>query len=144
MTAKTHLLYDDTCPMCTFQMKVITWLDWFNRIHLVPASSPEVQTIVPELTHEQLMAAIHSVGPDGRIQRGARALRFVGIRLPPMMPLAALLWFPGVIWIAERVYTWISRNRHVISKLFGCHEACQLMPVRSREKLSEHRETLDN
>lgn len=127
--------------MCTFQMKVITWLDWFNRIHLVPASSPEVQEIAPDLTHEQLMAAIHSVGPDGRIERGARALRFVGMRLPPMMPLAALLWFPGVIWIAERVYRWISRNRHLISKLFGCKEACRLMPVRSGKELSVPKET---
>ena len=141
MTAKTHLLYDDTCPMCTFQMKVITWLDWFNRIHLVPVSSPEARTIASDLTPEQLMAAIHSLAPDGRIQRGARALRFVGLRLPPMMPLAALLWFPGVIWIAERVYTWISRRRHVISKLFGCKEACRLMPVRSREELPVHEET---
>ncbi len=140
MNPKTHLLYDDTCPMCTFQMKVITWLDWFHRIHLVPASSPDIQTLAPGLSHDELMAAIHSIGPDGRIQRGARALRVVGMRLPPMVPMALFLWLPGVIWIAERIYGWISRNRYVLSKVFGCKDACRLMPVRSREETPVQKE----
>ena len=141
MSSKTHLWYDDTCPMCTFQMKVITWLDWFNCIRLVPASSPDVQRLAPGLRHEQLMAAIHSIGPDGTIQRGARALRFVGMRLPLMIPLALILWLPGVIWIAERVYMWISRNRYVLSKVFGCKEACRIMPTRSRDDVALEKET---
>ena len=43
-----------------------------------------------------------------------------------------MLWLPGVIWVAELVYRWVSRNRHLLSRLFGCKEACTLLPTRDR------------
>jgi predicted DCC family thiol-disulfide oxidoreductase YuxK len=134
MAAKLHtVLYDDECPMCTFQMRLLTWLDWFNCLRLVPLSSNEAMVIAPKLTRADLLEAIHCVTPDGRIYRGARCIRFVGMRLPLLVPLAVFLWVPGIIWIAERIYMWISRNRHLIGRLFGCKGACNLMPVRERD-----------
>ena len=113
-----HLvLYDGDCPLCIFQMRVLTWLDWFNT-----------------LDREQLLAAMHCVTRDGRIHRGARCIRFVGMRLPLLFPLALLLWVPGVIWIAEKIYNLIARNRKVLSRLFGCKEACSILPARKREQ----------
>ena len=41
------------------------------------------------------------------------------------------LW-GGVIWIAEKFYQWISRNRYLLSRVFGCKEACSIMPMRQR------------
>src|SRR5215207_6568926 len=101
------VLYDDECPMCTFQMKVMSWLDWFNKLALVPLSDPRAREIAPQLTREDLLEAIHCVTPEGRIYRGARAIRFVGMRLPLLLPLALFMWIPGVIWIAEIVYAWV-------------------------------------
>src|SRR5262245_10973089 len=100
MKAARHLvLYDDQCPMCTFQMKVLTWLDWFHAITLLPLSNPSAHERAPDLKREDLLEAIHCVTPEGRIYRGARCLRFVGIRMPLLVPLALFLWIPGVIWI---------------------------------------------
>jgi predicted DCC family thiol-disulfide oxidoreductase YuxK len=129
---KNLVLYDDECPMCTFQMKVLTWLDWFHTVELVPLSSAEAQRVAPQLQREQLLEAIHCISQRGRIYRGARAIRFLGLRMPLLVPLAFFLWIPGVIWIAERVYMWISRNRHLLSRLFGCKQACALLPERKR------------
>src|SRR5271155_3354198 len=128
------ILYDGECPMCVFQMKVLSWLDWFGVLALVPLSDLRAQEVAPQLTREDLLEAIHCVTPEGRIYRGARALRFVGMRLPLMVPLALFLWIPGVIRIAEIAYQWISRNRHVLSRLFGCKGACAIMPKRAREQ----------
>ncbi len=128
------VLYDNECSMCTFQMKVLSWLDWFHRLALVPLSDPRAQAIAPQLTAEQLQEAIHCVTPAGRVYRGARAIRFVGMRLPLLVPLALFLWLPGVIWVAEIVYQWISRNRYLLSKVFGCKDACALMPTKKREQ----------
>jgi len=50
-----------------------------------------------------------------------------------------VLWFPGVIWIAEKIYMWISRNRLLLSRLFGCKEACAILPARRRENDAEAR-----
>ena len=135
MLKKSHIvLYDDQCPLCTFQMKMLSWLDWRNSLALLPLSDPKAAEIAPHLTREDLLEAIHCVTPDGKIHRGARALRFVGMRLPLMVPLALFLWIPGVIWVAELAYQWISRNRLLLSRLFGCKDACAILPKRAREQ----------
>jgi predicted DCC family thiol-disulfide oxidoreductase YuxK len=130
--ATNFVLFDDHCPLCTFQMKVLTWLDWLNVITLLPISDVRATELVPGLTREDLLEAIHCVAKDGRIYRGARCFRYAGMRMPLLVPVALVLWIPGVIWIAERIYMWVSRNRLLLSRLFGCKEACAIMPVRKR------------
>jgi predicted DCC family thiol-disulfide oxidoreductase YuxK len=128
------VLYDDECPLCTFQMKVLSWLDWRHALALVPLSDPHAQAIAPQLTREDLLEAIHCVTPERKVYRGARAIRFVGMRLPLLLPVALFLWIPGVIWIAEIVYAWVSRHRLLFSRVFGCKEACAILPKRAREQ----------
>ena len=124
------VLYDGECALCTFQMKLLTWLDWCNVVTLIPIADPRTAALAPTLTTEALQAAIHCLARDGRIYRGARCLRFVGMRMPLLVPLALVLWIPGVIVIAEWIYQWISRHRYILSRVFGCKEACALMPQR--------------
>ena len=131
---KHCVLYDGECPMCIFQMKVLTWLDWSGALALVPLSDPRAQEIAPQLSREDLQEAIHCVTPDGRIYRGARAIRFVGMRLPLLLPVALVLWLPGVILLAEIIYRWVSRHRQIFSRVFGCKDACAILPARKREQ----------
>lgn len=138
---KLVVLYDSDCPLCTFQMKLITWLDWLNRVSLLPVKDGRAAEVAPDLTREDLLEAIHCVTPGGRIYRGARAIRFLGMRMPLLVPLSLFLWIPGVIWVAEVVYMWISRNRLVLSRLFGCKGACAIMPERKREDDFEQKAT---
>jgi predicted DCC family thiol-disulfide oxidoreductase YuxK len=134
MTQQHIVLYDDECPLCTFQMKVLSWLDWRDRLALVPLSDARAKDIAPSLTREDLLEAIHCVTPEGRIHRGARAIRFLGMRLPLLVLVALFLWIPGVIIFAEAIYGVISRNRLVLSRLFGCKDACSILPARKREQ----------
>lgn len=113
-------------------MRLLTWLDWFGRLALVPLDDP--RAAATGISREALDEQMHCVTTKGRIYRGARCIRFVGLRLPLLIPLALFLWIPGVIWIAERVYAWISRNRHRLSRLFGCQGACAILPARKREQ----------
>lgn len=132
---KQHLvLYDDQCPLCIFQMKLLTWLDWLGKLALVPLTDPHAAAIAPQLSREALLEAMHCVAKNGRIYRGARCIRFVGMRLPLMVPVALFLWVPGVIWIAEHVYAWVSRHRLRISRIFGCKDACGILPARKRDQ----------
>ncbi|MDB6030130.1 MAG: hypothetical protein JWM16_468 [Verrucomicrobiales bacterium] len=130
--SKHILLYDGDCPLCTFQMKVLTWLDWFNVLQLVPIADARAAAIAPNLSREDLLEAIHCAARNGRIHRGARCIRFVGMRMPLLFPVSLFLWFPGIIWIAEKVYMGVSRNRHLLSRIFGCKGACAIMPERKR------------
>ena len=131
-SARHTVLFDSECSLCTFQMKLLTWLDWCEVVRLVPIADPEASRIAPTLTREALLEAIHCVATDGAIHRGARCIRFVGLRMPLLVPVALVLWIPGVIWIAERIYMWVSRNRHLLSRLFGCKDACAILPARRR------------
>ena len=128
------VLYDSECPLCTFQMRVITWLDWFQTVSLLPVSDPRASVLAPGIAREDLLEAIHCIARDGRIHRGARCIRFVSMRMPLAWPVGLFLWIPGVIYVAEAAYRWISRNRHLIGKLFGCKGACSIMPARRREQ----------
>ena len=131
--SRRHIvLYDNECPLCTFQMRLLTWLDWFGALSLVPLSHGSAVRLAPHLSRSDLQEAIHCIATDGRIHRGARCIRFVGMRLPLLVPVALFLWSPGVIQIAEIVYGWISRNRLVLSRLFGCKGACAILPARVR------------
>ena len=114
-------------------MRLLTWLDWCDVARLLPVSDPDTLRLVPGLTRQGLLEAIHCVPREGPVLRGARALRFVGMRMPLLIPMALVLWVPGVIWVAERVYMWVSRNRHLLSRFFGCKDACAIMPQREQE-----------
>jgi predicted DCC family thiol-disulfide oxidoreductase YuxK len=124
------VLYDGECSFCTFQMKMLRWMDWDDRFTLVPSADPRVAALAPALTEADLNEAIHCVTGTGDVHRGARAIRFIALRLPVAIPLALFLWVPGVILVAERVYAFISRNRQWISRAFGCKGACALVPDR--------------
>ena len=128
------VLYDSDCPLCTFQMRLLTWLDWFNKAELLAINDPRATELAPDIAREDLHEAIHCVTPEGRIYRGARVFRFLGLRIPLLIPLGLFLWIPGVIWVAEIVYRWVSRNRFLLSKLFGCKGACSIMPERKRKE----------
>lgn len=128
------LLYDDHCPLCTFQMKLLTWLDWRNVLEMQPLGAPDAARFTVGIQRKELLEAIHCIAADGTVYRGARAIRFIGLRMPLLVPLALFLYVPGVIWIAERIYQTVSRNRHLLSRLFGCGTACTLLPTREREQ----------
>lgn len=127
------VLYDSECPLCTFQMKALTWLDWLEKVRFVPIQAAETAEIAPGLTREALLEAIHCVTPEGTIHRGARAIRFLGMRMPLLVPVSLFLWIPGVIQIAEQVYRFVSRNRLFFSRIFGCKGACAILPERRRD-----------
>ncbi len=131
--ATNIVLYDSDCSLCTFQSRLITWLDWFNTVSLLPIADPRAQEIAPRLTRTDLHEAIHCVAKNGKISRGARCLRFIGMRMPLAAPFSIVLWVPGVIYLAEIVYRWISKNRYILSRVFGCKEACAILPARRRE-----------
>lgn len=86
----------------------------------VPLSDPRAALAAPQLTPEQRFTAIHCVAADGEIHRGVCCFRFLGMRLPLLLPMALLLWIPGALQVAEPVYQWVSQNRHGLSRLFGC------------------------
>ena len=113
------VLYDSECAMCRSQMRLIARLDWCHQLCQMPATDPQALDVAAGLTRENLLEAIHCVTPGGHVYRGARCFRHLAMRLPLLVPLGLVLWFPGVIWLAEKIYRRVSRNRHELSRWFG-------------------------
>ena len=125
---KHILLYDSDCPLCTFQSRLLGWMDWFNVVEMLPLNDARAAEIAPDTTREDLLEAIHCNTPEGDIHRGARAIRFLGMRIPLLVPTGLFLWIPGVIKLAEVVYAFIYKHRLFLSKIFGCKGACSILP----------------
>jgi len=71
---------------------------------------------------------------DDEPQPRQSPLRLRNILLFLLRALALLLWVPGFIWIAEKLYNLVARNRRTLSRIFGCKEACSILPARKREQ----------
>ena len=63
-----------------------------------------------------------------------RTDRYAWMVVALLVPVALFLWIPGVIQIAEIGYRWISKNRLILSRMFGCKDACAILPARKREQ----------
>ena len=73
-----------------------------------------------------LNQAIHCITPQKNIFVGAKAIRFVGMRIPLLIPLSLFLWLPGMMFIGEKIYQSVSKNRYFLSRFLGCKEACSV------------------
>jgi predicted DCC family thiol-disulfide oxidoreductase YuxK len=106
------LLYDGACRICTGQAKAVARYDAGGRITLVDLNSPAAREAYPQISPEDAQRWMHIVGPDGRVWRGADAVRLVLLLLPIGRPFGALLYLPGAMLLARPLYDWFARNRY--------------------------------
>lgn len=117
------LIYDGECEFCRRMIRLVERWDTGDRIRTIPFQSADLSGHeIPRAAAEE---AMHLVDPDGRVWRGAIAARELLRALPGGGPIRWLFFVPGVLPVAERVYSWIARRRH----RFGCSSGvCQRGP----------------
>jgi predicted DCC family thiol-disulfide oxidoreductase YuxK len=131
--AKTQpalLLYDGLCPLCQKSIKVLRRLDWLGKLAYQNARDVErVPSMDPPLQLERMLEEMHLVTPDGQsVYVGFYAFRWLAWRLPLLIPLAPLLYLPGMPWLGGKVYRWVARNRF---NLVPCNDGqCQVPAAR--------------
>src|SRR5213592_1398565 len=102
------LLYDGTCQICTAQAHGLLRYNTERRIALLAIDDPAARERHPQIAPADAQRWIHIVGPDGRIWRGADALRVTLLLLPPGRVLGALMYLPGVMRVARPLYDWFA------------------------------------
>jgi predicted DCC family thiol-disulfide oxidoreductase YuxK len=107
------VLYDGDCAFCRKSVALLKRLDWLGRLRF--QSAREVDRLPPSrvpLDPDKLLAEMHVVTPDRtRAPAGFAAFRWIAWRLPLTLPLAPLLYLPGVSWVGNKVYRWVAKNR---------------------------------
>ena len=111
---KAVVLYDGMCPLCQRGVRVLKRLDWLGKLHFQDCRDTDhwPPSAVP-LSLKDLLTEMRLVTPDRqRAPAGYRAFRWMAWRIPLLMPLAPLMYFPGVPWVGNKVYLWVAKNRY--------------------------------
>jgi predicted DCC family thiol-disulfide oxidoreductase YuxK len=123
---KAVVLYDGMCPFCRRGVRILARLDWLGRLRYQDARDTARRPAceVP-LDPKRLLEEMHVVTPDRkRAYAGYRAFRWMAWRLPPLWPLAPLMYVPGMLWLGNRAYLWVARHRFDLVPCEG--GVCQL------------------
>ena len=123
---KAIVLYDGMCPLCQRGVRIVKKLDWLKRLHYQDCRDTDhwPPSAVP-LTLKALLAEMHVVTPDRKhAPAGYKAARWMAWRLPLLLPLAPLMYIPGVPWLGNKAYLWLAKNRY---NLVPCDDGgCQV------------------
>lgn len=126
---KAVVLFDGDCGFCQRSVRILQRLDWLGKLDCRNARDPAVWPAAEQpLLMERMLEEMHVVTPDGsRTHAGFSAFRWMSWRMPPTIPLAPLLYVPGMLWLGNRVYRWIARNRY---SLIPCDNGACQVPLR--------------
>ena len=123
---KAVVLFDGDCAFCQRSVRILKSLDWFKRLTTQNARDQGRWPAAAEpLSLPKMLEEMHLVTPDRRnIYAGFSAFRWMAWRLPLTLPMAPFLYLPGILWLGNRVYRWIAKNRY---SLVPCHDGiCQI------------------
>jgi predicted DCC family thiol-disulfide oxidoreductase YuxK len=119
---RIDLFTDGGCGLCLRATFTLTLLDLLRRLHLVNIrDTKQREAHAKGLKLADLDRAMHIRFPGGRTVKGFDAFRAVAWHLPPLWPIAPLLYIPGVAPIGRRIYARVAANRKRCS-----HEGCNV------------------
>src|SRR5690606_11144929 len=127
--------YDDKCNLCDKTVQVISHLDIFNRIALMPVSQHERQLETYNIGKEAALVDLYGVDEHkGEVRSGYALYLWLAQRMVLLWPLLPLLLAGRLFGIGAFLYRNIAKRRVA---LFGI---CQL----ARPKASYHPRAGDN
>ena len=108
--SRATLIYDGGCGFCRRWVARVQRWDRQNRLECIPYQAPDLEARFPGVSRAECTQRIHLVDAQGVVHRGAAAGREVLRRLPAGWLWALPFQLPGGLWVAERVYRWITRR----------------------------------
>jgi predicted DCC family thiol-disulfide oxidoreductase YuxK len=119
------VLYDGQCQFCQRSVAVLLRLDWLGRLTFQDArDESRLPKTDPPLSSTRLMEEMHLVTPEGHVLHGFGCFRWIAWRLPLLIPLAPVMYLPGIPELGQRIYLWIAKNRYHLTPC--SHGACQV------------------
>jgi predicted DCC family thiol-disulfide oxidoreductase YuxK len=100
--------YDGDCGFCTRTVRLMSALDRRRRVRWVAFQS--LRSMPGGLSREDLQREAY-IERGEVLEGGFYSFRRLTALLPPLWPLAPVMWCPGVNRMGEKVYAWVARHR---------------------------------
>ena len=104
------LYYDGDCRLCTGVAHWLRRIDFLDRITWTPYQS--LEKLPPGLSWNDFDRSAYLDTGRVHLYEGFYAFRILTLRLVPLLPLAPILWLPGMNRVGEAAYRWVAKNRH--------------------------------
>jgi predicted DCC family thiol-disulfide oxidoreductase YuxK len=121
--AAAVVIYDASCGLCRGSVAWLASRAAPGRIEFLPCASPERRERFPWLDERDCLEAMQLVLADGRVMSGAAAVPEILRGLRRWRWLAPLFALPGAARLAGRLYRWVARHRHGLSRAAGSRDA---------------------
>ena len=109
---QTTVLFDGRCGFCAKTILILKSFDWLHRLHFANYHDIDVRKkYAPEIPLQTLDEEMHVVLENGITPKGFYAFRALAWQLPPLLPIAPLLYVPGLSLFGELVYQYIANHR---------------------------------
>ena len=107
------LIYDANCALCEATKNFLARWDRRHAILFLHFQETQARALLPFLAGMDHLEAMYFMDKTGKSWKGMEAAREILRYLPLGRPLAWLFYLPGVPLLADRLYTWIARNRYL-------------------------------
>ncbi|WP_222599153.1 thiol-disulfide oxidoreductase DCC family protein, partial [Aquibacillus kalidii] len=123
---KPVILYDQYCYLCQQTKRIITALDWLNRLKWESLQKYSKDHTVTEQEKKMMEGEIHIKRENKEDLKGFYAVRFILLRCPLTTIIGALSYVPKAEIIGVPIYRWIARNRYRLFKDKCENGSCQI------------------
>ena len=115
-TVAALCIYDGDCGFCS---RCVDWASRRSDVQFVPFQRTDLASY--GITEEAAATAVHVVGADGHVYRGAAAVAAVFRQCRASWPLLGMVMrLPLIRNVAELAYGLIARNRHRLPGPAAC------------------------
>ncbi len=111
---KITVWYDNGCPLCQREIRLMRRLDWNNRIDFIDATNPN--TSCP-LDRTEMLARFHAA-ENGKMLSGAAAFAAMWRAIPVLWPLGMIAKLPGALAVLDWAYIGFLKIRPRLQSFF--------------------------
>lgn len=130
--SKLLLFYDDKCNLCDKTVQIVTHLDLFNQVRLMPVSQNAEYLKKLNIGMDDALSDLYGVDEKtGQIRSGYSLYFWLAQRIVLLWPIAPILLLGFLFGIGPRLYRRIAVRRR---ELFG---VCQLARPKANNSVSD-------